>query len=149
MKNKIAILAITALLATVLFSEDKPKAPRITSIKHPVPEAVIDALVKVESGGDANAVGDNGNALGILQIWEVVVVDVNDNYGTDYDHEDAFDPAKAKEICRKYLGIYATEKRLGRVPTAEDYARIWNGGPNGHKKSKTDKYWEKVKRALR
>lgn len=50
---------------------------------------------------------------------------------------------------------YATVKRLGRVPTVEDIARIHNGGPNGYKKTATtpaqklklknlDKYWAKV-----
>lgn len=113
-----------------------------------VPEHLIDALAKVESGGDPKAVGDSGRALGLLQIWDVVVVDVNRYHKTNYSHKDAFDPVKAKDICRKYLAIYATEKRLGRKPTLEDYARIWNGGPNGHKNPKTVKYWAKVKAVL-
>ena len=114
-----------------------------------VPDRLIDALAVVESNNNPSAVGDGGKALGVLQVWSVVVVDVNARYGTRYTHKDAFDPAKARDICRKYLSIYATEKRLGRKPTMEDYARIWNGGPNGHTKSKTDKYWAKVQRVLR
>jgi hypothetical protein len=112
------------------------------------PERLIPALAKVESNGNPRAVGDSGKALGELQIWSVVVQDVNRAHGTRYTHRDAFDPAKARDICRRYLAIYCTPKRLGRAPTMEDAARIWNGGPNGHKKSATEKYWHKVAQAL-
>jgi hypothetical protein len=93
-------------------------------------------------------VGDKGKALGQLQIWSVVVQDVNRAKGTRYTHRDAFCPAKSEAICRAYLAIYCTPKRLGRTPTMEDAARIWNGGPNGWKKSQTVSYWQKVARAL-
>ena len=111
-------------------------------------DRLIDALVKVESNGNPRAVGDNGKALGILQIWAVVVQDVNEVSRVKYTHADAFDPAKARAICRAYLARYATAKRLGREPTDEDYARIWNGGPNGHNKPSTLKYWHKVAKVL-
>jgi soluble lytic murein transglycosylase-like protein len=111
-------------------------------------DRLIPALVQVESNGNPRAVGDGGKALGALQIWSVVVVDVNRAHGTRYTHRDAFDPAKAEAICRAYLSIYATPRRLGRTPTMEDAARIWNGGPNGHRKSATEKYWQKVARVL-
>lgn len=113
-----------------------------------VPEHVIDALVKVESNGNPAAVGDNGKALGCLQIWSCVVEDVNQVSRVKYTHADAFDPAKARAICRAYLARYATAKRLGREPTAEDYARIWNGGPSGWRKKETIKYWHKVAAVL-
>jgi hypothetical protein len=111
-------------------------------------DRLIPALVKVESNGNPRAVGDKGKALGALQVWEVVVIDVNRAHGTRYTHRDAFDPANARDICRRYLAIYCTPKRLGRAPTMEDAARIWNGGPNGHRKSATEKYWHKVAKAL-
>lgn len=119
------------------------------SVSAGVPDRLIDALAVVESSNNPKAVGDGGNALGLLQVWECIVVDVNAHYGTRYTHSDAFDPVKAREICRLYLDHYATARRLGRTPTLEDYARIWNGGPNGHKKASTAKYWSKVKAALR
>lgn len=111
-------------------------------------ERLIPALVQVESNGNPRAVGDNGKALGQLQIWSVVVIDVNRAKGTRYTHADAFDPAKSEAICRAYLSIYCTPRRLGRTPTMEDAARIWNGGPNGHRKSQTLSYWQKVARVL-
>jgi len=106
------------------------------------------ALATVESGGRANAVGDAGAAFGVLQIHECVVIDVNRFAGTNYTHTDAFEPEKAKAMAHIYLNGYVTETRLGRKPTTEDYARVWNGGPNGFKNPKTLKYWLKVQANL-
>ena len=111
--------------------------------------ALISALISVESGGRADAVGDNGKAFGILQIWDVVVKDVNTFYGTSYTHKDAFNPTKAQQICRYYLRLYATKARIGDMDPYEAAARIWNGGPNGHRKAATLAYWARVKKALK
>ena len=103
------------------------------------------ALISVESGGNDSAVGDNGKAFGCLQLHSAYVQDASELAGLDWKHEDAFDRTKAIAITMAYMARYATEERLGRVPTFEDWARIHNGGPNGYKKSATDKYWKKVK----
>lgn len=105
----------------------------------------IMALISVESGGNDSAVGDAGKAFGCLQLHAAYVKDASEFAGKDWKHEDAFDRDKAIEITMAYMSRYATEERLGRVPTFEDWARIHNGGPNGFKKSATDKYWKKVK----
>lgn len=135
-----------AVLALCLASEARAVTPAEL-------DRLIPALVKVESAGNPRAVGDKDalgrpRALGCLQIWSVVVQDVNRVHGTRYVHADAFDPAKAERICRLYLAIYCTPRRLGRTPTLEDAARIWNGGPSGWKKNSTKSYWQKVSRAL-
>jgi hypothetical protein len=106
-------------------------------------ERLIDALVHVESKGEVHAVGDNGKAIGPLQIHKEVVDDVNKAYGTNYTYDDRKSIDKSREICRKYLLLHG-----GRYATNEKYARIWNGGPNGHRKSRTRKYWVKVRRRL-
>ena len=111
--------------------------------------ALIDALISVESGGRADAVGDKGKALGVLQIWDVVVKDVNKSYGTTYVHKDAFNPVKARQICEQYLKIYVRKSRIGSMDSYEAAARIWNGGPNGHRKAATLGYWAKVHKALK
>jgi soluble lytic murein transglycosylase-like protein len=113
-----------------------------------IPQALILALILVESGGNNKAVGDNGKAYGCLQIWEAYVIDANQQAGTNYIHEDAFDRTQAIEITNAYMQRYATERRLGRQPTAQDIARIHNGGPNGWKKKATVGYWKKVQKAL-
>lgn len=109
---------------------------------------LILALIQVESGGDPKLIGDNGEAVGVLQIHIEVVQDVNRVYKTKYKANDRYDVEKSKEICRLYLTYYATEKRLGHKPTQEDMARIWNSGPKGFTKSVSDVYWIKVKKAL-
>jgi hypothetical protein len=119
----------------------------LLSVAH-ADDPLLRAITHVESGGDNSAVGDGGLAYGSLQIHRGVVLDVNRVYGTSYTHTDAFDRASAVDLYYKYLAIYAVERRLGRTPTNEDKARIWNGGPNGFRKSATENYWQKVRRAL-
>jgi hypothetical protein len=121
----------------------------VSPVQGQVSDRLIAALTQVESNGKANAIGDQGRAKGILQVWQVVIVDVNRAYGTRYVHDDAFSPDKARDICRKYIDLYATSKRLGRAVTDEDRARIWNGGPSGWKKVGTIGYWSKVRSALK
>ena len=38
---------------------------------------IINALIAVESGGRADAVGDGGRAVGILQMWPIAVAEAN------------------------------------------------------------------------
>ena len=102
---------------------------------------LIIALITIESNGNNNAIGDNGEAFGCLQMHAAYVQDAAEYAGEDWVHEDAFDRQTAIEIFEAYMARYATEARLGRTPTAEDIARIHNGGPNGYKKTATDKYW--------
>ena len=109
---------------------------------------ILTALIAVESGGNALAVGDHGRARGILQIHENVVRDVNRFAGTRYTWDDAWDPAKSRAICTLYLEHYATPERLGHAPSAQDLARIWNGGPRGFVKPATIRYAERVARNL-
>ena len=106
---------------------------------------VIMILITIESGGDPNAIGDSGKAVGILQIHQIVVDDVNRIYDTNYKYSDRYSKEKSIEIAQLYLKHYASEKRLGRKVMVEDVARIWNGGPNGNEKPATDPYWDKVK----
>ena len=109
---------------------------------------LIDAICKVESNNGMYVVGDNGQAIGCLQIWKTVVDDVNKYSKIKYTYADRYDKVKSYEMFKLYIGHYATEKRLGRKPTNEDIARIWNGGPNGYKKTSTIKYWNKVKKYI-
>ena len=104
--------------------------------------ALISALIAVESGGRDTAIGDNGRALGPLQIHRAVVVDVNRFAGTSYRWEGMTNRADARKVCDLYLTRYAKGKSL------QEAARIWNGGPNGHQKTATKAYWRRVQRHL-
>lgn len=99
----------------------------------------------VESSLNPALVGDNGGAIGVLQMHKAYVQDAAEFAGEDWVHEDCLEPEIAVEIFRAYMARYATKKRLGRKPTLQDIARIHNGGPNGYKKDSTLRYWRIVK----
>jgi hypothetical protein len=119
-------------------------------------DQLIFALAIVESSLNPLAVGDNGNAVGYLQITPAVVQDVNTFYGTTYHMDDRYDTRKSVEICKKYLKYWGEvfEKKTGRPPSAEIYAKMWNGGCYAWKKTdpkvvkNLDIYWEKVNKQL-
>jgi len=119
-------------------------------------DQLIFALAIVESSLNPLAVGDNGNAVGYLQITPAVVQDVNTFYGTTYEMDDRYDTRKSVEICKKYLKYWGEvfEKKTGRPPSAEIYAKMWNGGCYAWKKTdpkvlkNLDIYWDKVNKQL-
>ncbi|MEK9201602.1 MAG: hypothetical protein AAB944_01385 [Patescibacteria group bacterium] len=117
-----------------------------------VPTELIQALIQQESTNNDYAIGDKNlknPAYGPLQVRKPVIEDVNRRHGTNYRAEDCLGNRDLSiKILHLYVAIYATQKRLGRKPTPEDLARIWNGGPNGYKKEVTVKYWRKVQEYL-
>ena len=105
---------------------------------------LISALITVESSGNDLAIGDNGRAVGPLQIHRGVVQDVNRFTGSHYRWESMTNRAQARAVCAAYLAHY------GKNKTTEEQARIWNAGPQGHKKkTATQAYWAKVKKHLK
>lgn len=109
---------------------------------------VLAAIRVVESNNNPNAVGDNGKAIGVYQIWKVYWQDATEFSNIGGVYLDCYNTDYADRVVRAYMDRYATAKRLGRTVTQEDIARIHNGGPNGHKKSATVKYWKKVQKVL-
>jgi hypothetical protein len=113
---------------------------------------LIDAIIQVESGGFDMAIGDRNltfSAYGPMQIRWPCVQDVNKHFGTQYRARMCLgDREISKDVFIKYMSIYATEEKIGREPTDEDRARIWNGGPMGWRNKATIGYWNKVKKHL-
>ncbi len=105
---------------------------------------LISALIIVESSNNDLAIGDNGRALGPLQIHRGVVQDVNRITGSNYQWQQMTNRAQARTVCEAYLRHY------GKGCTTEQLARKWNGGgPRGEKKAATQAYWLKVQRNLK
>jgi len=104
---------------------------------------LITALIAVESSGNDLAIGDQGRALGPLQIHRAVVLDVNRITGSHYRWESMTNRVQARAVCAAYLTHY------GRGATTEQLARRWNGGPTGDRKTATVAYWAKVKKAIK
>lgn len=110
-------------------------------------DPLLAALWEKESGrGVRVAKGDNGKALGPLQIWRAAVLDVNRAYSTRYTHADMLREDRAFRVCHLYLELYAGkyERVTGLKAGSEVRARIWNGGPEGWKKQSTLSYWRDV-----
>ena len=103
---------------------------------------LISALIMVESSNNDLAIGDQGRAIGCLQIHRSVVLDVNRITGSHYRHQDMTNRAAARAVCEAYLTHY------GRGATTEQLARRWNGGPTGDRKTATASYWAKVKKQI-
>lgn len=103
------------------------------------------AIHQVESSGRTgkNIVGDNGRAIGPLQIHFAAWKDA-----TDFDrtiggkYTDCHDLNYSYKIFDAYLRRYAKGK------SAEARARIWNGGLKGDERNVTKAYWKKVKNNL-
>ncbi len=112
---------------------------------------LLTSIEYVESRGNVRAIGDSGKAFGCLQIWNVVIQDVNRIAKTNYVHKDAFNRKRAFAIAGIYLTYWGKvyKRKTGKKPTTEVYARIWNGGPSGWKKKSTIKYWRKVEYEMR
>lgn len=110
---------------------------------------IILILIQIESGGNDNAIGDNGLAYGCLQMHACYVQDASEFSKEKWIHKDAFDREISIDIFISYMARYATEKRLGRPVMVEDIVRIHNGGPNGYKRKSTDAYWAKFRKAAK
>lgn len=104
---------------------------------------LLPAIEQVESGGDPNAVGDKGKAVGILQIQPIMVRDCNRIVGEcRWTMADRLDADKSRAMFRTYSNHYS------RGAGDEVVARRWNGGPAGHAKRETVAYWHKVRAAM-
>lgn len=100
---------------------------------------VIEAIAKVESGGNPKAVSKNGTYIGLLQISKSLVDDVNSFVGyRKYSYQDRYDPEKSIEMFILYQKKYNPENNIDKA------IRIWNGGPRYTIKG-TQSYLSRVK----
>lgn len=132
------IIIVAALAAT--------RPHRVTP--NALERSVLDSVRQVESGGHPNperAVGDSGKAIGPYQIWHAYWADA-----LEYDpsiggtYADCRNAAYAERVILAYWHRYAPPS-----PSAEQLARIHNGGPKGWKSKATIKYWLRVQANMR
>ena len=101
------------------------------------------ALAKVESSGNSKAINKKENALGIYQIRPAYFQDSK----VKGNHSQVFDPVFARSVCEAYFKKY--EKKALDNGDFETLARLHNNGPSWAKsKSKTNQYWQKIKKNL-
>ena len=100
---------------------------------------LLDAIRKVESGGNDRAIGDGGRSVGPYQCGLAAWLD-GGGKRADYPRL-AYDRAATERVMLGYWTRYG-------CTTDEQRARCWNGGPMGMRKRSTREYWNKVKAAL-
>jgi len=110
-------------------------------------DCLVEAIIQVESRGDSTAKGDRGWAVGVLQIWPIMVREVNriqEKNGNDvrYVYTDRYSVKKSIEMFHIWREYYHSDSDW------ETIARCWNGGPSGSSHHRTKCYWNKVKKEL-
>ena len=113
-------------------------------------DVLYSSIVWVESKGNANAKSKDGS-VGIIQIKPVMVKEVNrickiKGIDKKFTLADRKNPNKSEEMFWIYQEFYNPDIKRDSL-SKEDLelmARKWNGGPNGHLKKATRKYWKKV-----
>ena len=101
---------------------------------------VMDAIIKVESEGNPNAV--SGNSVGVMQITPILVRECNNvlkkmKSSKRYTLDDRYSVEKSKEM---FLLI---QKYFNPENNVEKAIRSWNGGIKYSVKA-TNKYYKKV-----
>ena len=95
-------------------------------------DSVIDNLIQTESGGRIKAIGDNGRAEGILQMWKIAVdnanaISIKKGYSYRFTYSDRLDPVKSKLMCKitliEMIERYKINK--GRLPNEYELAHTW------------------------
>lgn len=109
-----------------------------------VPPELVRALHLVETGGrEGHILGDNGAALGPLQIHRAYWQDSR----VPGRYEDCARLDYSVRVLNAYMRRYCREALISR--DFERIARVHNGGPRGHRKAATLGYWRKVQKHLK
>jgi hypothetical protein len=103
---------------------------------------VINAIIQVESKGDANAHNAVGDCAGIMQITPILVKQCNiwlkdQKSNKRYTLKDRYNVQKSKEM------FIMIQEHYNPSHNVEKAIRLWNGGPN-YSVKKTNGYYKKV-----
>lgn len=128
----------------------EPTPQPITPIQ-PTPiktDSLVAALIQVESRGNDSAYCKSEEAVGCLQIRPIMVREVNrilkiQGKENRFKLKDRWDREKSLEIFYVWKNFHHSNS------TNEQVARNWNGGPKGHQRKSTIKYWTKVEQQLK
>ncbi len=111
-------------------------------------DPLMNAMIQVESRGKDSVIGDNGKAIGILQMHKIAVRSVNKILKkNDIDLEYSYDDRYSREKTIEMYWIWRNSKHMDS--DYETIARSWNGGPRGPNKSATLHYWNKVEKEVK
>lgn len=107
-------------------------------------DGLINAIIIVESGGDSNAIGDNGNSIGLMQLsLSGAYSEYNLIYGPYYTPKDLYNPEINMKIGRWYLKRLKNHY-LKEHYTVENLLASWNWGiGNVHRVNYNSNYYPK------
>ena len=141
----IALLAISAIVLLAMSPLNRGMIMK---------DVLYSSIVWVESKGDANAKSRDGS-VGIIQIKPVMVKEVNrickiKGIDKKFTLADRKNPNKSEEMFWIYQEFYNPDINRDSLSKEdmEIMARKWNGGPEGHRKKATRKYWKKVSKRV-
>ena len=103
---------------------------------------IMNAIIQVESRGNAKAHNANGDCIGILQITPILVKQCNiwlknQKSSKRYTLKDRYDVGKSKEM------FIMIQEHYNPSHNVEKAIRLWNGGSN-YSVKKTNGYYKKV-----
>ena len=137
-------MKITVMLLVILCLAATPVKEELTREQF---RRLLDAMVQVESGGRLDLVGDNGKAIGPLQIHRICWVDAarydNTLLSLGGKYEDCKRLEYAEKVVVAYWNCYASKSA-----SWQELACIHNGGPKGFGKKATQAYWVKVNKEM-
>jgi len=133
MMRKMILITLFSILCIVLPAPERAELYILKPIELTAYEALIKAVVMVESNGNINAYNAKENAVGAFQIRQCRIDDYNTRTGSNYTLKDCYD----YEVSRKVFLYFAEGKSF------EIAVKNWNGsGPL------TISYWQKVQAYL-
>jgi hypothetical protein len=140
--EKLAKMACLACLMLMLAPTDATARAKSKTSSNFDWNPVIDAIIQVESEGNARAVDKSGKSCGIIQITPILVRDCNRiqklrGSSRRYTMDDRFSVKKSKEMFLLFQSFYNPQNNV------EQAIRSWNGGMNYTRKG-TQRYFEKV-----
>ena len=110
---------------------------------------IIDKLEVIESNGNTQAIGDNGKAVGCLQIWSIMTKECNRILKrNEFTDKDRLSRSKSRQMATVFLSYQRTRyfKKYGKYPTSAELASAWNTGSIFKQNTKyKKKYKELVK----
>lgn len=141
-KTCLSLMALAMVSLSALAAGNATKSNKTSGFNW---NPVMDAIIQVESGGNARAV--SGNSVGAMQITPILVKDCNiilkkRNSKLRYTLADRYSLEKSKEMFLLIQSFHNPENNV------EKAIRAWNGGPKYSVRA-TNRYFKKVMNILK
>lgn len=132
MKIKMKFITLFALFLPIL------------GVSGEIKDNFLYSLGKIESNNNDYAVGDRGKSISRYQIHYSCYLDAKDyDKSINFSYQSLTNKENADKVVKAYILRYCPKG------SCEDWARLWNSGPNWRNKTNlTDNYVRKFKKEL-